>query len=270
MLVLCDPGIVHMHTRVVDLQSLLVVASFRLMVLLFESQRTVLQLGHAQRRVVRINRAGEHEELVLRKLILNFKKVGGQTNGDVGVLQQHVLKYPSVPMLGQCLILIREVTVVCVETYRNSHEHRRVQLSRELVPLFLGVVLEDLLIQFRACSRQSCLLAVLRVVILNSALIQPSFHFTLRVDVGIKEHVHCGLRRGDGYELAIHSTLYSMLVRHPLTETIHVLPHTVVYRVKQMHTILADSKAVLVQVVKAVAANVISFINYQGLEAQLG
>ena len=71
----------------------------------------------------------------------------------------------SPTVLGQRLVRVGEVAVVGVGPHGDARQHRRVQLLRELVPLLLGVILEDGLVQLLARARQRGLLAVLGVLV---------------------------------------------------------------------------------------------------------
>ena len=99
---------------------------------------------------------------MLRELagVTQLEEVAVEPDGDVRIVQQHVLKDARVAALGQRLPLIAEVTVIRGGPTRQAQHHRRVELSRVLVPLLLGVVLEDLVVQFRPDARQRRLLAV--------------------------------------------------------------------------------------------------------------
>merc|ERR1719273_102579 len=65
----------NISTRVVDDPGWLEEASGRLKVLPFPEDAPVLQLGQTLRRIEGIDRAGEHQQLVLRQLLLHGKVV---------------------------------------------------------------------------------------------------------------------------------------------------------------------------------------------------
>ena len=64
----------------------------------------VLQLGQALRSVEGVDGPGEHQQLVLRQLLLDGKVVHVQPDRDVLVVEQHFLKHGRVAILGKCLI----------------------------------------------------------------------------------------------------------------------------------------------------------------------
>ena len=63
---------------------------------------------------------------------------------------------------------------------------------------------------------------------------------------------------------------HAMLVRRPLPESIHVLPHPLVFRVKQVHAVLTHAKPSRVDEIVTVATDVIAFIDDQRAQSELG
>ena len=168
---------------------------------------------------------------------------------------------------------IGEVPVVRVRAHGNASEHTRIELFRPLVPLFLGVVLKNSLVQFLSGPRQRGFLAVFRRVVRRAPRVQPRLHLFLGVDVGVKQRVDCFLTRRNRNHLIpftdIHLTFHAVLVRDPLAESVDVLPHAVELGVEQMHAVLRHPKPVFVDEIVAVAPDVVAFIDDQRPQAQL-
>ena len=123
---------------------------------------------------------------------------------------------------------IGEVPVVRVRAHGNASQHTRIELFRPLVPLFLGVVLKNSLVQFLPGPRQRGFLAVFRRIVRRAPRVQPRLHLFLGVDVRVKQRVDCFLTRRNRNDLIpftdIHLTFHAVLVRDPLAEPVDVLP----------------------------------------------
>lgn len=64
-------------------------------------------------------------------------------------------------------------------------------------------------------------------------------------------------------------TFHAVLVGHPLRKAVHVLPDALVLGVEQVHAVLGDTEAVLVDKVVAVAADVVALVDHERGKAQL-
>ena len=155
------------------------------------------------RGVVGVDGPGEDGESALGKGGPLLEKVHVESDGDVRVGHDHVLEDARVPVLGQRLVLVREVPVVPVGADGNAREHGRVELLRPLVPLLVGVVLEDGLVQLGAGPGQRGLLAVLRVGVDAASRVEPRLHLLLGVHVRVEQLVDGLLGRGDGHDLVL-------------------------------------------------------------------
>mmetsp|Transcript_8979 Transcript_8979/g.22270 ORF Transcript_8979/g.22270 Transcript_8979/m.22270 type:complete len:271 (+) Transcript_8979:647-1459(+) len=153
VLVLDDPRELRVRRRVVDDHRLLEEAiRWLLDPLLDESQRAVLEPRHPLLCEVGVDRPCVYKHPILGELVgrPRLEKVAVEPDGDIRVLEKHVLEDTCVAVDGECLPLVAEVTVVRGGAARQPHQDRRVELRRVLVPLLLGVVLEDALVQPRA------------------------------------------------------------------------------------------------------------------------
>ena len=281
MLVLDDSGVRDVFAWVVDHHQLLVeTPGGGRHVLLLEPQRSVLELGHPERRVVRINLPGVHEQSVLWESPVGSvtEKIAVQPNRQVWIAQQHVLEYARVPARRQRLVLIREVPIVRARPARQAHQHGRVKLLRILVPLLLGVVPEDLLVQPRAHPRQRRLLAVRSrppVGRRHALGVVPRLHLRLASHVGILEQRVDRLLRGRyGHQfcrpvVGDYPPFDPVVERQPLAELLDVPPHAFVLGVEQVRAVLAAPDAVGGDVVVAVTAEVVALVDHQAGHAEL-
>mmetsp|Transcript_5745 Transcript_5745/g.18446 ORF Transcript_5745/g.18446 Transcript_5745/m.18446 type:complete len:339 (+) Transcript_5745:125-1141(+) len=214
VLVLDDARVRHVSRRVVDHHRLLEVALLGLgHPDLLEADRAVLELGHALLRKVGVDRARVHKHAIVgqraRRPLLEV--VDAQPQRDVWVVEQHVFEDARVAVQRQRLPLVAKVAVVGGRAARQPHQHRRVELGRVLVPLLLGVVLEDPLVQPRPHARKCRLLPVGRLGAgrRNALSVVPRLHLLLGRDCLAEERVDRLLRRRDG-----HQPLDAVLVRH--------------------------------------------------------
>mmetsp|Transcript_9475 Transcript_9475/g.29639 ORF Transcript_9475/g.29639 Transcript_9475/m.29639 type:complete len:338 (+) Transcript_9475:426-1439(+) len=277
MLVLDDARKGHIRAGVVDHHRLLEEALRRLLnVLLLEAQRAVLQRRHALRGVVGIDLPRVHQQPMLRQQasLARLEEVAIEPDGDVWVAQQHVLKDARVAARGQRLPRVAKVAVVGAGAARQAHKHAGVQLSRVLVPLLLGVVLEHALVEQRPHAAQRRLLAILGLVDLGPPRIKPRQHLLLRVHIRVEERVDRLLHRRHRHRLVLaadvgHACPHAVLVGHPLGEALHVLAHSRELGVEEVYAVQAHADAVPVKVVVAVATDVIALVQDQALVAKL-
>src|SRR5690606_22015867 len=81
--------------------------------------------------------------------LLNLLIIGIQHDLNIG-MGKHLIEHFGVPMQRHCLESICKVPIVLVGSDRDSRNHRSIQLTWVQVPLFMGVSLEELLVQFPA------------------------------------------------------------------------------------------------------------------------
>ena len=93
----------NISARVVDDPCRLEKASGRLEIFPLPEDASVLQLCQALRRVESIDGPGEHQQLVLRQLLLHREVVDVQPDCDVLLVEQHLLKHGRIAVLGQSL-----------------------------------------------------------------------------------------------------------------------------------------------------------------------
>ena len=138
-------------------------------------------------------------------------------------------------------------------------------------------MLKDLLVEVGTDARQGGLLAVLQFGAVGRELpilVVPLLHLLRRRDICTEECVHSLKSRRDRHKLlhAVpvgHAALDAVVERHPLGESLDVLPHTLELRVEQVRTVLGRSQPVLLHVVVTIAANVVSHVNHAGGHAEL-
>mmetsp|Transcript_69218 Transcript_69218/g.154420 ORF Transcript_69218/g.154420 Transcript_69218/m.154420 type:complete len:399 (-) Transcript_69218:301-1497(-) len=279
VLVLHDAREIDIGGWVVDDHCLLEVPIIRFLdPLLVELDAAVLQPRHTLLREVAVYGASVHEHAVLWQLALltRLKEVHVQADGDVGVEQQHVLKDARVAVHRQCLILIVEVAIVGRRAARQTHQHGRVEFGWVLVPLLLGVVLKDPLVQPLANPREGSFLAVGRLSAgwLDPLRFVPRRHRLIGIHTLAEERVDCLLDWRDGHQLldAIlvrDHALHPVVERHPLGELLDVVPHPLELGVKQMCTVLGRPDAMRINVVVAISADVVTHVDDEGRHPQL-
>ena len=197
---------------------------------------------------------------------------------DVVIAQEHVLEQTRVPPRRQRLVPIGKVPIVRARPARQTHEHGRVQLLRVPVPLLLGVVPENLLVQTSADSTQRRFLAVARFAAVcgDHALgVVPRLHRILAHHVRVfKQRVYRRLRRGYGHQpldtaVVLDPPFDPVVERDPLAELVDVFPHAFELRVKEVRAVFAASYAVGGDVIVAVAADVVAFVDDDGGHVEL-
>ena len=95
----------------------------------------VLKFCEALAGEVRIDGAGEDEQLVAGQRLLHLEVIHAEPHGDVVVVEQHPLEHGGVAVSGQRLERVVEVSVVPAGPHGEPRQHRGVQLARPLVPL---------------------------------------------------------------------------------------------------------------------------------------
>ena len=214
-----------------------------------------------------------------------------QTDRDVLVVEQHLLKHRGVAIAGQGLELVVKILVVSVGPHWQPGQHGGVQVCRPLVPLLLGVGLEDLLVEVPAHPGDGHLLAILRSLARRRpSLVQPGLHVGLVLQLLPEQSVD-GVNVGrDGNDplrviyilklsvitagleqVSAHldSADNSVVVGRPLAELLDVVLHPGVLGVEDVDTVERDPDAVLVNVVVAVSPDVIPLVYDEGGETQL-
>mmetsp|Transcript_20478 Transcript_20478/g.42470 ORF Transcript_20478/g.42470 Transcript_20478/m.42470 type:complete len:424 (+) Transcript_20478:135-1406(+) len=280
VLVFDDPREPFVGRGIVDNHRLLEKAPFRLgHKLLFEADGTILELGQALGSEVRIYWPCVHQEIVSWQpaRVPGLEEVAVHADCDVRILQDHVLEDAGVATERKCLPVIRKVALVCVGPAGQAQHHRRVQLRGVLVPLLLGVVLEDGVVQVWSHAHEGCLLAVCglaSMLWLDANLVVVSLHLLLVGDVRSKQLVHCLLHGRYWDELldAVfvgHPASHAVVKGDPLRELLDVVPHAVVLCVEQVRPILAGTDAVGCHIVVAVATDVVPLVEYEGCHSQL-
>ena len=214
-----------------------------------------------------IDGTGEDDRLVLVEvgaLAAHGDEVAGIQAEYVGSIQDGANE-GRVAVLGQRLILVGEVALAVVEAERNALEELDVELARILVPLLLGVVLEDELVEMLAELLQAELLAVRR---LHNALVahvgQVGAQLLLALDARAAQYVH---RRDvdrygkDAVDVG-HAAVHLVAVVEPVAELVHIRPDALVVCVEDVRAVLGDADAgLLVDVVVAVAAEVVALLD---------
>mmetsp|Transcript_24844 Transcript_24844/g.44692 ORF Transcript_24844/g.44692 Transcript_24844/m.44692 type:complete len:252 (+) Transcript_24844:357-1112(+) len=203
----------------------------------FKRQRSIFQFGPSQIGKVGINGSSVVQTLAL-ELVLHLKVIRISQHRNFGG-RQHILKDGCVPLLGQCLMRIREVSSIMIIPHWNPRQDLGPQLCWILGPLLERIRLENQIVKPLSDPRQCHLFRIDRlpriaivVLQMNLFLRQPLIHLFRTLNIQIEQFIHRIDIHRNGNKLPIHHPQHFVFVGDPVGEFLYVFPYPFVFRVE--------------------------------------